>query len=81
MIALENLKKQAATLPIQDREALAEWLLDGVEAEALAEPDEEYARWLAAMQARSAAVAAGTVKTTPASEVLARLRGQYGLED
>lgn len=67
---LNELFREAATLPEQDRATLAGLLIDSLEGE----PDSDVeAAWAVEIQKRVAEVEAGTVKTIPWEEVQQRL--------
>lgn len=68
---LDELEKQARSLPAEERASLAESLLQSLHTSHVAEVE---AAWAAEIERRVAAYARGEAKTVPAEEVFAKAR-------
>ena len=75
---LEKVAEEALSLPPTDRVALTRILIHALDAEAAESPAEVEAAWHKEVERRLDEVLSGRVKTIPAAEVFAKLRGKYG---
>jgi putative addiction module component (TIGR02574 family) len=75
---LEKVAEEALSLPASDRVALTRILIHALDADVVEHPADVEAAWQAEVEKRLDEVLSGRVKTIPAAEVFAELRGKYG---
>ena len=75
---LEKVAEEALSLPVADRAALTRILINTLDAESAGDPADVDSAWQNEVEKRVDEVLLGRVKTIPAAEVFAKLRGKYG---